>query len=150
MKHIFIINPEAGKGKALTETKPLIERTFSNLPNEELEIYITKSIGDGEVAARRYCETESEPFRIYACGGDGTLSEVANGIKGFSDVELGCVPVGTGNDFVRNYANKEFFSDITKQINGKAVDIDLMKCNDRYSINMLNLGFDSNVADEAE
>ena len=149
MKHIFIINPEAGKGKALTEIKPLIERTFSDLPNEKLEIYITKAIGDGEVAARKYCETESEPFRIYACGGDGTLNEVANGIKGFKHAELGCVPVGTGNDFVRNFANKEFFSDIKKQINGKAIAIDLIKCNDRYSINMLNLGFDSNVAAEA-
>ena len=149
MKHIFIINPEAGKGKALTEIKPMIERFSADYPEKNIEIYITKDVGDGEIAARNFCENAAEELRIYACGGDGSLNEVANGVKGFSNVELGCVPVGTGNDFVRNFENKEFFSDIKKQLGGKSVSIDLMKCNDRYSINMLNLGFDSNVAAEA-
>lgn len=149
MKHIFIVNPEAGKGKALSEIKPQIEQVLSDLHDIDYEIYITKAIGDAEIAVRNFCENAKENIRIYACGGDGTLNEVANGIKGFENVELGCIPVGTGNDFVRNFAHKEFFSDIKKQISGKSVSIDLMKCNDKYSINMLNIGFDSNVAAEA-
>src|SRR5688500_7170285 len=39
---------------------------------------------------------------IIACGGDGTVSEVANGIlSSGKDVELGIVPSGTGGDFRR-------------------------------------------------
>jgi len=63
-------------------------------------VAFTKSAGDGVTIAKRACES-GRNF-IIACGGDGTINEVANGIlqSGF-DVELGIMPSGTGGDFRR-------------------------------------------------
>jgi YegS/Rv2252/BmrU family lipid kinase len=60
----------------------------------------TEQPGDG----RRIAATEAGRGRplIIACGGDGTASEVANGIlESGCDVELGLLPSGTGGDFRR-------------------------------------------------
>ena len=42
-------------------------------------------------------------------------AQVKHHVSTSENVELGCVPIGTGNDFVRNFGQNEFFSDITKQ-----------------------------------
>ena len=39
---------------------------------------------------------------LYACGGDGTISEVANGIAAFDNAAMSCIPIGTGNDFAHD------------------------------------------------
>ena len=60
----------------------------------------TEQPGDG----RRLAANEAGKGRqlIIACGGDGTVSEVANGIlESGEDVELGLLPSGTGGDFRR-------------------------------------------------
>lgn len=60
----------------------------------------TKSPGDGIVIAKR-AAAGGRSF-IIACGGDGTINEVANGILlSGRDVELGVLPSGTGGDFRR-------------------------------------------------
>jgi diacylglycerol kinase (ATP) len=54
--------------------------------------------------AREIAESESRAGRkfLIACGGDGTVSEVANGILASgADAELGLLPSGTGGDFRR-------------------------------------------------
>ena len=63
---------------------------------------------------------------------------------------MGVVPVGTGNDFVSNFVNKEKFFDIASQLGGETYEIDLLKCNDVYSINMINIGFDCHVVCKKE
>ena len=60
-------------------------------------------------------------------------------------VYLGTVPSGTGNDFVRNFTNTENFLDIDAQISSAPMEIDLIKCNDMYAVNMINIGFDCEV-----
>ena len=45
---------------------------------------------------------------------------------------------------------KEFFFDIEKQIKGKSEKIDLLECNGRYCVNIVNIGFDCNVVYEME
>ena len=58
--------------------------------------------------------------------------------------------MGTGNDFVSNFTDKERFFNIEAQIKGSAYEIDLVKCNDLYSVNMVNVGFDSHVVCKKE
>src|SRR2546421_552578 len=61
----------------------------------------TEKPGDGRtLAARGACEGRR---LIIACGGDGTINEVANGIieSGCDAVKLGILPSGTGGDFRR-------------------------------------------------
>lgn len=63
-------------------------------------VAFTKAAGDGVTLAKRACES-GRTF-IIACGGDGTINEIANGIlQSGMDVELGIMPSGTGGDFRR-------------------------------------------------
>ena len=63
-------------------------------------VAFTKWAGDGVTLAKR--ASESGRSFIIACGGDGTINEVANGIlQSGIDVELGIMPSGTGGDFRR-------------------------------------------------
>ena len=61
----------------------------------------TAKAGDGRCLAER--EAKAGRRLIIACGGDGTISEVANGIlESGCEVELGILPSGTGGDFRRS------------------------------------------------
>ena len=143
MKHCFVINPASGKGKTQEQLGENIERICREAGIDYV-IYRTTAPGDAERYVRATC-TEGVHTRFYACGGDGTLCEVVNGAAGFACAEVGVIPVGTGNDFVRNFTCPDKFFDIEAQIKGVARRIDLIKYNDRYFINMLNTGFDCEV-----
>lgn len=153
MKHIFIINPAAGKGKAGKIFLPDIIETAKAM-KIDYEIHRTLNAGDAERFIKNRCNRrtdQSEAIRFYGCGGDGTLNEVVNGAYGFSNVEIAMIPAGTGNDFVRNFNHSNSFYNIQKQVQGTAFPIDVMRYESlgdepRYCINMFNIGFDSDVA----
>ncbi len=65
------------------------------------QVAFTKSAGDGSIIAKNAADKERK--FIIACGGDGTINEVANGILQSEnrDVEMGIIPSGTGGDFRR-------------------------------------------------
>lgn len=143
MKHIFIINPLAGqKRSAEIEISDQLRDT-----DIDYEIYTTTGPGDATRYIRERCKNDSQPMRFYACGGDGTLKETADGVVGFSHAELSCYPIGSGNDFVKYYGGKERFMDLPSLCNMEAHDIDLIKVGDSYSINVCNFGFDACVAE---
>lgn len=146
MEYIFIINPFAGRGRG-EKLIPLIRETMEGA-GYPYQIYITQAAGDAERYVRAVCE-KGEPVRFYVCGGDGSMHEVVNGARGFSQVEIGLFPVGTGNDFVRNFGEKELFLDVLSQVRGESVFCDAILLNDRYVVNMANIGFDCEVVVEA-
>ncbi|MBQ2614319.1 MAG: YegS/Rv2252/BmrU family lipid kinase [Clostridia bacterium] len=153
MKTIFVVNPKAGQGKEIPRMISAIETTARNL-NADVEIYLTKAVGDGTRFVKEYCE-QAGAARFIACGGDGTLNEVLNGVMAFPDCEMGVIPMGTGNDFCRNFGNNHVFWDIAAQIQGKCIPCDAIRyrtwlCGEEragYGINMFNIGFDCSVAD---
>ena len=159
MKTIFVINPKAGTGKHLDKRKEEITKIAEKL-GVEVGFYVTKAVGDAEIFARLVCEetTATDPeeeIRLIACGGDGTVNEVLNGIVGYKNAVLGIVPIGTGNDYVRNFPENVDFLDIESQLQGYTVKSDIIRYSGiiegeektRYCINMFNIGFDCNVAD---
>lgn len=154
MKHIFIINPAAGKGKECKRLAEIIADA-STTARVDYALYHTTAPADATRYVTECISTKpkSEVYRFYACGGDGTLSEVVNGAigNGIPDkVEVGCIPIGTGNDFVRNFTSPEFFRDITKQLLADAIPIDCYACSGMgYGINMVNIGFDCDVVAKA-
>ena len=151
MKHVFIINPEAGKSGGARALIPAIEKAAADFPEKEIQIYETKAPLDAIRYARETALAEEGEIRFYACGGDGTLGEVVNGINGLKNASVGCVPVGSGNDFVRNFTGPEgSFLNIESQVFGEEASIDLIAWNDSVCINMLNIGFDCDVVAEAE
>lgn len=146
MKHIFIINPKAGKGKA-TELIPVIEDYFKDKA-EEFIIRVTEYPGHATEIAKEYSGLEDN--RIYSVGGDGTVNEVVNGIAGTQST-LGVIPAGSGNDFIRSIANPSDIQDFTiRTINGEDKYIDLAKANDKYFINISSIGFDADVVFNAD
>jgi YegS/Rv2252/BmrU family lipid kinase len=142
MQHIFVLNPAAGQADSSTMLKEQILALYG----ESAVIYETRGIGDATAFVREYANAHKEQqLRFFACGGDGTFSEVVGGAVGFDHVAVGIVPVGTGNDFVRNFENKEHFLTLESQRDGSEISVDLLRCNDRYCVNMLNPGFDCEV-----
>lgn len=144
MKHVFILNPVAGKNQSSLELRPLIESLFESLPFE-YEIHVTTHAGEATDYAKRI--TAEGDVRVYACGGDGTVLEVVNGIAEAPHTELACVPCGSGNDFLRFLPNADRFRNLAALVGGTAQRMDLMQCNDQYSLNMCSMGMDANVAD---
>lgn len=148
MKTIFIVNPKAGKKKNVDELISKIRKESLEIDADFL-IYITKCEKDAEVFVKDYCLSNG-PARFIACGGDGTLNEVLNGAFGCENAEIGVIPLGTGNDFCRNFESDNF-KDVKAQINGKTIKCDVIRYQTddktRYCINMFNIGFDCNVAD---
>ena len=98
MKHIFIINPAAGKTDKTTEYTAKIEAACRGL---DYEIAVSQGPGDCTRIARKAAET-GEEVRLYACGGDGTLNEVVAGAAGFDNAAVTAYVGGSGNDFVRS------------------------------------------------
>lgn len=145
MKHVFIINPVAGKGKALVY-QDRINKIFKDR-EEEYEIIITKEVGHAIKALKDI--TEKEECKVYSIGGDGTLNEVLNGIAGTSS-SLGVIPTGSGNDFIRTLYKKNYGEGLLeKLIDGDEREIDLCKLNDRYYLNISSIGFDADVVNNA-
>lgn len=161
MKHYFIINPLSGKRKSRRKLEEKIKIAASKL-NLDYDIYYTKGAGDCKIAAKELCEKHAvngEKIRLYGCGGDGTLNELVNGVYGHDNVEIGIIPMGTGNDYVRNYGSVNNFHNIEAQFKGKSVYSDLLKysaidendeCKEAFCANMFNIGFDCNAADLTE
>ncbi len=127
----FIINPNSGTKKQ----RGLVADYCKRLNFDLIE---TSCRGDAINIAYNICK--SDPFSsIVAVGGDGLLSETANGIMRAGaghTATLSGLPLGDGNDFIRAMSEK---SDSDIHI------IDLMSINGLYSLNMINIGFDCNV-----
>ena len=143
MKHIFIINPMAGK----TDSKNAILAVLKKYDAIEYEFYETKAPKDATRFIREYCtQNPDEEVRFYACGCDGTINEVASGCVGFEHASMTVYPCGSGNDFVKYYGGTDAFMDIDALINAEDRKIDIIDCgNGHYAINVLNFGFDSIV-----
>lgn len=144
MKYLFIINPAAGKGKKQEEIKNNIINYFSD-KDLDYEIYITGGKDDARKKAGSAAQT-GEDLSVFACGGEGTVFEVLNGIVGFDNVSLGVIPCGSANDFLKFFPDSSAFSDIAGQIDGIAVPTDIIKANDYYCLNGCSVGMDAMVA----
>ena len=144
MKHLFIVNPAARQGNRTTFATTLIKQAFERR-EAKYEIYITQAPGDG--AAKIAKDAQYEPdLRVYACGGDGTVNECAAACVGLPNVALTVFPCGTGNDFVKQFGDEQNkFMNINALVDGDISPLDIIKVNDRYSINVACIGLDSRI-----
>lgn len=142
MRHFFIVNPAAGRQNDGRDIQALLDAR-SQIQGE---IYLTNAPGDAISQVRSICAQVPGPKRFWACGGDGTLNEVLNGMAGCPDAQLACWPSGSGNDFVKYYGGKDAFFDFDAQLNGEATPVDIMEAAGRYAINVINFGFDTVAA----
>lgn len=148
MIYHFILNPKSGRSP---KQKKLEEEIKNACKKRQLSyhIYYTTCVGDATEYVKSMVRISSEKQRFICVGGDGTINEIANSAPGNPNVEFGVIPSGSGNDFVRNFSNTKNFNSIEAQLDGEAMSFDLIKCNDYYCVNMVNIGFDCAVVKEA-
>ena len=143
MKHLFIINPAAGSKDRTAEYTEAIEKTFQNR-QDSYEIAVSQAPGDCTKLARQAAES-GEEYRLYACGGDGTLNEVVQGAAGYDNVAVTVFSGGSGNDFVRIFDDPKAFFEIDRLLDAEEASFDLIRCNDDYSLNICSVGLDARI-----
>ena len=148
MIYHFILNPKSGRVKKHRHLEDVIKAACKSR-QLNYHIYYTTCPGDATEYVASMVRISTEKQRFICIGGDGTINEIVNSAPCNSNVEFGVIPSGSGNDFVRNFTNKHLFSSIEAQLDGETISLDLIKCNDFYSVNMINIGFDCAVAKEA-
>lgn len=143
MKHIFIINPAAGKYDRTEEFSGKIAAACASR-GLDYAIHVSEKPGDCRATARRAAES-GEEVRLYACGGDGTLNEVVNGAAGFANAAVTHFPGGSGNDTIKIFDDPAAFTSIERLLDAEEARFDLIRCNGSYALNVLSIGFDARV-----
>ena len=141
MKHIFIINPAAGKADKTAEYTAKITAACEGL---DYKIRLTEAPGDATRMAREAAQT-GEEVRLYACGGDGTLNEVVAGAAGYENAAVTAYVGGSGNDFVKVFDDRDAFRDLSRLLDAETAVFDLIDCNGHPSINICCVGLDSRI-----
>ena len=143
MKHLFIINPAAGSRNRTEYYRKQIAEVCQGR-DLDYSIEISAAPGQCRVIANRAANT-GEEYRIYACGGDGTLNEVVSGVVGFSNVAVTVFSGGSGNDFARLFSQPEAFRDLERLLDAEEATFDLIRCNDDISLNICSVGLDARI-----
>lgn len=141
MLHVFIINPVAGSRKYF-KIIPLIEDYFKD-KEESYEIKMTLYPKHATKIASLY---QGKDVRLYACGGDGTLNEVLNGIN--PGIPLSIIPLGSGNDFFKSLDINKCKNLVIDTIEGSSSFVDYLIINDTKCLNCVTIGFDSQINDQ--
>ncbi|MBQ8797431.1 MAG: YegS/Rv2252/BmrU family lipid kinase [Oscillospiraceae bacterium] len=141
MKHLFIINPAAGSRDRTKEYKEKIDGACQGL---NYEIAVSAGPGDCTRLAREATE-KGEEVRIYACGGDGTLNEVAAGAAGCENAAITAFSGGSGNDFTKLFSDPEAFRDLNRLLDPEEATFDLINCNGDLALNICCVGLDSRI-----
>ena len=145
MKHVFIINPNAGKHDSRQRIYDMAE-ALREKHGQEVQCILTKNQGHATELARKLCQT-GDDLRFYACGGDGTANEVANGVIGYDNAAMTVIPVGTGNDFLKNFGgDMDKFRDAENLWNGPQFPMDAIDVNGRVALTIACSGIDARVA----
>lgn len=141
MKHLFIINPAAGSRDRTAAYTSEIQRLCEGL---DYEIAESGAPGECRRLAREAAKT-GEEVRIYACGGDGTLNEVASGAAGFPNAAVTVFSGGSGNDFVKIFGEPSAFSNLSRLLDAEETEFDLIACNDDLALNICSVGLDARI-----
>ncbi len=152
MPLLIIYNPQAGNGRA----RSLLPEVKNYLKAKQIkaEILLTNSSGHAtDIVAKTKLHKYSA---VIASGGDGTLFEVVNGYfknKQDNKPPIGLIPNGTGNAFMKELGLQKSdwrkAIDIIVEKNSQLIDVAKFTCEleERYFINMLGMGFVTQVAE---
>ena len=143
---LVILNPAGNSGRSTKLRAPLEKALAGGLG----ELVLTTAPGE----AQRIAGDAARAGRsIIAVGGDGTLSEVANGILASGQrVPLGIVPAGSGNDYACQTLKlpRDPLQALEIALHATPTPMDAGAVNGRFFINSLGVGLDANIAARAE
>jgi YegS/Rv2252/BmrU family lipid kinase len=154
---IVIVNPKSASGSTRSNWAGVASDLRAHFG--AFNVAFTKAPGDGIRLAKRSVET-GRKF-IIACGGDGTINEVVNGIlETGKDVEFGVMPSGTGGDFRRTLGMSNVAREAARELrDGKTKLIDVGKVTfinheneqtSRYFLNVSSFGLSAAINDRVK
>ncbi|GAC16721.1 diacylglycerol kinase family protein [Aliiglaciecola lipolytica] len=148
-KLAIVVNPVAGGGKWQDNEDEIIQRLS---PHFELEVYQTTPEKSGAEMAKLAISEGAK--QVIACGGDGTLTEVASQLVG-TDLTLGIIPMGTANALAHAlYGASSKVTPIVIAcdaiIAGNVLQIDTAQCNDELTLLVVGIGFEQRMIEEAD
>ena len=143
MTHLFIINPAAGSRDRTADYSQVIHKLCKER-GLKYDIRVSTAPGECTRFAREAAETGKE-YRLYACGGDGTLNEVAQGAAGYDNVAVTVFSGGSGNDFVKLFDDPQAFFDLEQLLDAQESTFDLIDCNGDIAINICSVGLDARI-----
>ena len=143
MKHLFIINPAAGSRNRTKEYSVAIHEICS-AKNLDYRIEVSSAPGECTRIAREAAKT-GEEVRIYACGGDGTLNEVAAGAAGYPNAAVTAYSGGSGNDFTKLFNEPKAFFDLERLLDAEEAEFDMICCNGDLALNICSVGLDARI-----
>ena len=140
--YVFILNPVAGRGRSVKIYEE-VKNIFDN-SNVSYCVWNTTYPGEATILAKKAIDNGYK--NIISVGGDGTLLEVVTGLVG-SDCNLGIIPAGTGNDFIRSIGIGADHVVAAKTIlSGNTSKVDIgSTLNSDYFVNVAGAGFDTEV-----
>ncbi len=144
MKHLFIINPAAGS-KNRTKDYSVAIHDICTAKDLNYRIEVSRAPGECTRIAREAAKS-GEPVRIYACGGDGTLNEVAAGAAGYPNAAVTVFSGGSGNDFVKIFNDPKAFFNLERLLDAQETEFDLIRCNGEIALNICSVGLDARIA----
>lgn len=152
--HLFtVINPAAGHGRC----GKLVGRVLNTLRRAGVELDVVETQYSGHAIELVKDAYGLGRRNFLAVGGDGTSCEVVNGLfpGALADAPptLAMLPLGTGNNFLRDFTDEVLDHAITSIIEGRTRPCDVMRLTHRegvvHYINLLSVGFPARVTDFA-
>ncbi len=144
----LFLNPVAGRGRA-GRTIPQVTRLLDSVGLVHV-LVASESVGDLETKVFDAVSAGAE--KILVAGGDGSIHEVVNGIlRSGRPIELGVIPIGTGNDFAKACSIPVGWEDAITELAGRLQSntparlIDAGRMNDRFFANGAGIGFDAKI-----
>lgn len=143
---MLIANPAARSGRGAHRIEEARNALAPSLPAGSFEVRLTGHSGHAEELA-----AATEGFKtVLALGGDGLVSEVANGLMAHDAAgrpTLGVIPAGSGNDYAKTLGMSTDIARACQQlIGGTARPVDVGRVNDRWFVETLSFGLDAAIA----
>ena len=146
MKHLFIINPAAGS-RNRTQRYQADIHAACHARNLDYRVEVSQGPGDCTRLALEAAQS-GEEYRIYACGGDGTLNEVACAAAGYPNVAVTVFSGGSGNDFIKIFDDPKAFFNIHRLLDADEAVFDMIRCNDNLALNTCCVGLDARIGND--
>lgn len=142
----FIVNPIAGSGKNHF-TEDFLYKYFEE---SEFEIRVKESEYSKHAITLANESIKENVNVLVACGGDGTINEVASCIVN-SEIILGVIPIGSGNGLASNLnIPKKINKALQTIIHANFISIDVGKINNQLFFSNTGIGFGAQVIYEFE
>ncbi len=139
----IIVNPLAGGIKKMTKNISLVEERLTNL-NVDYKFYKTEKPKHATELTKQAISDGATT--VVAMGGDGTLSEVINGLYDFDKITFGLIPCGTGNDFATHLnLPLDPLKALDVILNVPATYVDYMQLQGVRGINIVGMGIDVEI-----